>query len=382
MKKIKVGVAGLGFIGPAHVEALRRLPEIEVVAISDFDEAFAKSKAEMLGISKAYGDFQQLLSDPEIDCVHICTPNHLHFPMAKAALQAGKHVVCEKPLSNTAAEAEELVQLAKKSGLVHAIHFNIRYYPLVRQMKMMREKGELGRIYSIIGTYLQDWLFLETDYNWRLEPDKSGESRAIADIGSHLMDLIEYITGEEISAVMADFSTVHKNRKKPTKPIETYSGKLLQPEDYDNVPINTEDYATVMLKYKNGGKGVVTVSQVSAGRKNRINLEISGSNESVSWCSETPNELWIGKRDKANEVLLKDPSLVHRESGALISFPGGHNEGFPDTSKQLFKEVYQAIRSGKQPENPLYPSFPDGLRELVLCEKIIESNKKQAWVQV
>jgi predicted dehydrogenase len=371
-KKIKVGVAGLGFIGPAHIEALRRLPDVEVVAINDFSDDYARAKAQSLGIGKSYGDFNAMLADPEIECVHICTPNFLHYPMAKSALQAGKHVVCEKPLSNTAAEARELVDLAEKSGLVNALHFNIRYYPLVRQMKVMREKGELGRVHSIIGTYLQDWLFYETDYNWRLEPDKSGESRAIADIGSHLMDLIEYISGLHITAVMADFATIHPNRKKPTKPIETYSGKLLQPEDYQEVPINTEDYATVMLK----------LSQVSAGRKNRINLEISGSKETLSWCSESPNNLWIGKRDTANELLMRDPALVHRESAGLISFPGGHNEGFPDTSKQLFKEVYQAVRAGKQPANPTYPTFADGLRELILCEKIIESNRKQAWIQV
>lgn len=382
MKKIKVGVAGLGFIGPAHVEALRRLPDVEVVAISDFDEALAKSKAESLGIDKSYGDFDQLLNDPEVEVVHICTPNFLHYPMAKAALQAGKHVICEKPLSNTAEEAKELVELAEKSGLVHAVHFNIRYYPLIRHMRMMREKGELGKIYSIIGSYLQDWLFLETDYNWRLEPDKSGESRAIADIGSHLMDLIEYISGERITAVMADFATIHKNRKKPNKPMETYSGKIMQPEDYDQVSINTEDYATVMLKFGNGNKGVITVSQVAAGRKNRINLEISGSNQTVAWCSETPNEIWIGNRNKANESLIRDPSLVHREAATLITYPGGHNEGFGDTSKQLFKEVYKAIKEGKQPDIPLYPAFSDGLRELILAERIIESNKKQAWVQV
>jgi predicted dehydrogenase len=382
MKKIKVGVAGLGFIGPAHIEALRRLPDVEVVAINEYGDELARSKAESLGIEKAYGDFKALLADPEIECVHICTPNFLHYPMAKAALEAGKHVVCEKPLANKVAEAEELVELAAKTGLVNAVHFNIRYYPLVRQMKVMREKGELGRIHSIIGTYLQDWLFYETDYNWRLEPDKSGESRAIADIGSHLMDLIEYISGLKITDVMADFATIHPKRKKPTKPIETYSGMMLKPEDYEEVPISTEDYATVMMKFDDGSRGVVTVSQVSAGRKNRINLEISGSKETVSWCSESPNEIWIGKRDGANQVLMRDPSLVHREALSLITFPGGHNEGFPDTSKQLFKEVYQAVRAGKQPEKPAYPTFADGLRELLLCERIIESSRKQAWVKV
>ncbi|RDC62960.1 Gfo/Idh/MocA family protein [Adhaeribacter pallidiroseus] len=382
MKKIKVGVAGLGFIGPAHIEALRRQPDIEVIAINDFSEEYARSKADSLGIAKSYGNFDSMLADPDIEVVHICTPNFLHYPMAKAALLAGKHVVCEKPLANTVAEAQELVELAAQTGLVNAIHFNLRYYPLIRHMRTMRVKGELGNVHSVIGSYLQDWLFYATDYNWRLEPDKSGESRAIADIGSHLIDLIEYITGLEITAVMADFATVHPNRKKPTKPIETYSGKMLQPEDYQEVPITTEDYATVMIRFSDGSKGVVTVSQVSAGRKNRLSLEISGSNQTVSWVSESPNNLWIGKRDSANEMLMRDPALVHKESAALISFPGGHNEGFPDTSKQLFKEVYAAVREGKQPTEPSYPTFADGLRELVLCDKIIESNKKQTWVQV
>jgi predicted dehydrogenase len=249
-------------------------------------------------------------------------------------------------------------------------------------MKVMREKGELGELYSIIGSYLQDWLFHQTDYNWRLEPDKSGDSRAIADIGSHLMDLIEYISGNKIMQVMADFNTVHKTRKKPLKAIETYSGKMLQPEDYQEVPITTEDFASVLLRFDNGAKGVVSVSQVSAGRKNRVDLEFSGSKETFHWCSESPNNLWIGQRDSANQQLMRDPSLFHREASSVISFPGGHNEGFPDTSKQMFKEVYAAVRAGKQPEKPTFPTFADGLRELLICEKIIESHRKQAWVTV
>jgi predicted dehydrogenase len=380
MKKIRVGVAGTGFIGPVHVECLKRVPGIEVVAINDV--ASAREKAESMGIERYYTDFNEMIAEKDIDCVHICTPNFLHYPMAKDALHAGKHVVCEKPLSNTVEEAQELTEIAKASGLVHAIHFNLRYYPLVRQMKTMREKGELGDIYSVIGTYLQDWLYYDTDYNWRLEPDKSGNSRAIADIGSHLMDMIEYISGEQIVAVMADFNTIHKNRKKPLKPIETYSGKILKPEDYGEVPINTEDYATVILKLSNGNRGVVTVSQVAAGRKNRLNIEVSGSKKAVAWCSETPDHIWIGNRDVANQALMRDPSLVYPESAALISYPGGHIEGFADTSKQLFKEVYDAVRQGKQPENPLYPTFEDGLREQVICDKIIESSKKESWVQL
>jgi predicted dehydrogenase len=380
MKTIKVGVAGLGFIGPAHIEALRRIPGIEVVAISENNEELAKTKAEQLGIPKYFGSFIELLNK-DIDCVHICTPNFLHFEMAKAALLAGKHVVCEKPLATTIAEGEELLALANEKGLIHAVHFNIRYYPLVRQMKVMREKGELGEIYSIIGSYLQDWLFYSTDYNWRLEPDLSGKSKAVADIGSHLMDLLEYISGLKITEVIADFKTIHPKRKKPLKPVETFTGKMLQPGDYEDVSISTEDYATVMLRFDNGNRGVVTVSQVSAGRKNRLSLEISGSKQTFAWNSESPNEMWIGLRDAANQVLMRDPSLLDKESAALISFPGGHNEGFPDTSKQMFKEVYENIRKGTM-EGAKFPTFADGLRELILCESILESNEKQCWVKV
>jgi len=381
MKRIKVAVVGTGFIGPAHVEALRRLPNIEVAALCEATIELAKEKAAGLGIDRAY-TFDELLQQQDIESIHICTPNFLHFSQAKAALLAGKHVVCEKPLATKIEEAEELVKIAKESGLVNAIHFNLRYYPLVRQMRVMREKGDLGEIYSVLGSYLQDWLFFQTDYNWRLEPDKSGESRAIADIGSHLLDVIEYVTGLEITEVMADFSTVHKKRLKPLKRIETYSTNTLSAADYEEVPINTEDHANVLLRFSNGNKGSVTVSQVAAGRKNRLNVEIGGSKSNIEWNSERPNEIWVGKRDGANQVLMKDPSLFYSEAVSLISFPGGHNEGFPDTSKQLFKEVYAAVEAGKQPANPTFPTFADGLRELVICERIIESHKKQAWVKV
>jgi predicted dehydrogenase len=381
MEKVNVAVVGTGFIGPAHIEALRRLPHIEVVGLCEATLELAQQKADILGIPKAY-TFEEMLKDETVKVVHICTPNFLHFPQAKAALLAGKHVICEKPLATKIEEAEELVALAKEKGLVNAIHFNLRYYPMVRQMKTMRESGELGEIYSVLGSYLQDWLFLQTDYNWRLEPDKSGDSRAIADIGSHLLDITEYVTGLKITEVMADFSTVHKTRLKPLKPIETYSGGLLQESDYQEVEINTEDHATVMLRFDNGNKGSVTVSQVAAGRKNRLNIEIAGSKSNFEWCSEKPNEMWIGKRETANQQLMRDPGLFTKEAAALISFPGGHNEGFPDTSKQLFKEVYAAIREGKQPENPTFPTFADGLRELIICERIIESHRKQAWVKI
>jgi predicted dehydrogenase len=386
MQKIPVGVVGTGFIGPAHIEALRRLPNVEVVALCEVSQELAEAKAAQLGIPRAY-TFDELLKQDDIKAIHICTPNFLHYSQSKAALLAGKHVICEKPLAKDLAEAEELVALAKETGLVNAVHFNLRYYPLVRQMKVMREKGELGEVYSIIGSYLQDWLFYDTDYNWRLEPDKSGDSRAIADIGSHLMDILEYVTGVKTTAVMADFNTIHKTRKKPLKPVETYSGKMLQPEDYADVAINTEDHANVLLRFDNGNRGVITVSQVSAGRKNQLKIEISGSKKTFAFDSESPNQLWLGNRDGYNQTMTDDPSLVHAETRSVISFPGGHNEGFPDTSKQMFKEVYAAIEAGAQPnvgppENPTYPTFADGYRELLICERILESSRKQSWVEV
>jgi len=381
MERIKVGVIGTGFIGPAHIEALRRLGNVDVIALAEGSPELAKSKAEALGIEKCYGDYKQLLKDKQIQSVHICSPNYLHYEMAKAALQAGKHVICEKPLAVSAAQAQELVELADKTGLVNAVNFNIRYYPLMRHVRTMVQKKDVGEIFAVQGSYLQDWLFHPTDYNWRLEPEQSGRSRAIADIGSHWMDLMEHVTGLQIQEVCADFATFHKVRKKPLKPVETYAGKVLKPEDYQDVPINTEDYATVLFGFDNGGRGVMTVNQVAAGRKNRLYFEIDGSKQAVAWESEIPNQIWIGKRDGNNEILMRDPSLVYPEAAKLIDYPGGHNEGFPDTFKQLCRDVYGYI-AGQGSAAPTFPTFKDGLRELVLCEKIMESNEKKAWVKV
>ncbi|PZX56915.1 putative dehydrogenase [Algoriphagus ratkowskyi] len=378
---IKAAIVGTGFIGPAHLEALRRIPNVLVTGLVEVNQQVADAKAVELGIPNAY-TFDNMLKDEEIDVVHICTPNFLHFPQAKACLLAGKHVVCEKPLSMTVEEAEELVNLAKEKGLVNAVHFNLRYYPMVRQMKVMREKGELGEVYSVMGSYLQDWLIHKTDYSWRLDPKQSGGSRVVADIGSHLLDMTEYVTGLKVTAVMADFSIVHPTRLKPLKAVESFSGKTLDPSDYEEYEVTSEDYATIMLRFDNGRIGSIVVSQVNAGRKNRLNIEISGSKANFEFNAEKPNELWIGHRDSANSILMKDPALVDEGARSLVSFPGGHQEGFPDTSKQLFKEVYAAVREGKQPEKPTYPTFADGWRELIIGDAIVESNANEAWVKI
>jgi len=384
MNKIKAGIIGTGFIGPLHIEALRRLGYVEIVALSDINAEVAQQKAKLLSINRAYGDYHDLLKNSEIKVVHICTPNNLHYTMSKEALEAGKHVICEKPLSMNSSEAEDLIKIARQKNLVNAVHFNIRFYPLIHQAKAMVEKGDLGTILAVNGSYQQDWLFYETDYNWRLEPEFSGNSRAVADIGSHWLDLIEFITKIKINQVCADFAIFHPVRKKPlnSKSVETYAGKILSPKDYTDVTINTEDYASILLRFDNGAHGSLTVNQVAAGRKNRVYFEIYGSRKAISWNSETPNELWVGRRDGNNEIIMKDPSLVYDYSREIISFPGGHNEGFPDTSKQMFAKVYKYI-AGKgylNGEVPEFPTFEAGYRELVLCENIFKSSKENRWV--
>ncbi|HUX22449.1 MAG TPA: Gfo/Idh/MocA family oxidoreductase, partial [Spirochaetia bacterium] len=327
----KAGVIGKGFIGPAHAEALARLGNVKVVAIAGSDEVASKAKAASLGIARGYGDWRRLVHDEEVQVVHVCSPNDLHFDMAKEALEAGKHVVCEKPLTVSIQQAEQLVELAEKKKLVNTVHFNIRYYPLMQHLHEIVAKGELGSIFSVHGSYLQDWLYYPTDYNWRLEQTQSGSSRAVADIGSHWLDLVEFVSGSRIEEVLADFQTFHTTRKKPRGPVETFAGKMRKPEDYSDIKIESEDYASVLLRFAGGARGVMTVSQVSAGRKNRLSFELDGSKRSAFWDSETPNQMWIGRRDGNNEIVMKDPSLLDPTAARTADYPGGHNEGFPDS---------------------------------------------------
>jgi predicted dehydrogenase len=376
-----VGIAGTGFIGPAHLEALRR-NHINVIGLAESSAELAKEKASQLGIPKGYSSYEAMLDDPAIDVVHLATPNYLHHPHAKAALLAGKHVICEKPLAMNSQQSGELVKLAKETGKVNAVNFNIRFYPLAQQARHMVRSGELGDLFILQGSYLQDWLLFPTDWNWRLEPDLGGTLRAVGDIGSHWLDLLTFITGLKVKEVYADFKTFHPVRKKPTRPLETYTGKILTPEDYIDQPIKTEDYATILLHYENGVHGVLTVSQVSPGRKNRLFYEINGSQSSLSWDSERPNELWVGHRTQPNQILMKDPSLLAADVREVASYPGGHNEGFPDTFKQLHRKVYAYIRAGDFNQKPDFPTFEDGHYEMLLCEAIERSAKAQKWVSV
>ena len=378
---INVAVVGTGFIGPAHIEALSR-NGIHVTGLVESTYELAKTKSLELGIPKAYESYEAMLADPLIDVVHLAVPNHLHYPYSRAALLAGKHVVCEKPLAMNSIESAELVRLAKEKNLVNAVNFNIRMYPLVQQARSMVQSGEIGDIFIIQGSYLQDWLLLPTDWNWRLEPELGGTLRAVGDIGSHWLDLMTFITGLKIEEVFADFKTFHQTRKKPTKPVETFSGKLLTPEDYIDQPIFTEDYATIMLHFENGVHGVLTVAQVCSGRKNRLFFEINGSKSSIAWNGERPNEMWIGNRDMANQVLIKDPSLLSPQARETVSYPGGHAEGFPDTFKQLQKKIYDYIIAGDFTKTPDFPTFEDGHYEMLLNEAIETSAREKVWVKI
>src|SRR5215813_3345364 len=308
MKRLKTAVFGTGFVGRVHLEAIARLGFVQVHAIGEADAEKGRRLAQEFGAESLETDWRKILETKDLDAVHICTPNSLHFPMAKAALEAGKHVVCEKPLATSIDEAKQLVDLAAKTGLRNCTNHNLRYYPMVQHMRRMRESGELGEILVVQGTYSQDWLLYDTDWNWRIDSKENGPSRCMADIGSHWCDMIEHITGLRISAVCADLQTFHKTRKRPKGPIETFAGKTLKPEDYEEVPIDTEDFGAVVLRLGDRARGAFTASQVAAGCKNKLHWEIYGTKAGVSWSQERPDELWIGQRNSPNHIIIKDPS--------------------------------------------------------------------------
>jgi len=385
MKRIRTAVIGTGFIGPAHLEALQRIGGIQVVALASIEKEKARTLGTRFAIPKVYEKWEDVIADGDVEVIHNCTPNHLHFVINKAALGAGKHVISEKPLTMTSKESAELVSLAAKKGVVNAINFNYRFYPLIQHARAMMAKGELGKVYLVHGHYLQDWLYYDTDYNWRLETKMSGASRAIADIGSHWCDLAQFVTGLKITSVFADLMTVHPKRKRPRGAIETFKGKeMALSGDLEDIPIRTEDTGIVMLRFANGARGVVTVSQVSAGRKNCEQIEIDGSKAAVAWNQEEPNQLWVGHRERPNEVIIKDPSLLHQEARKYAHYPGGHPEGYPDGPMNLFMNVYDFIREGKDPRKsiPDFPTFADGHWENKIVDAVLKSDGTRKWVEV
>jgi predicted dehydrogenase len=350
-------VVGTGFVAAIHVDALRRLG-VDVLGVA----GSTPERASEARLGNVYGSLDALLADDRVDVVHVTTPNHLHHPQVKRTLAAGKHVVCEKPLALTSAESRELLELAEAAGVVHCTNFMARFYPLAQQARALVRDDALGEIWNVHGSYLQDWLLRPTDWNWRLEPERGGELRAVGDIGSHWLDLVQFVTGRRIVEVLADLQTVLPVRRRPVGSVQTFAEAETEGED---VAIQTEDLAHVLLRFEDGASGSLVVSQVSAGRKNMLAFE-----------------LWLGHRGRANELLLRDPSLLEPAAQETTALPGGHAEGFADTFRELYRRVYRAVESRGPPPEPDYPTFADGHRENVLGEAIALSSRERRWIDV
>jgi predicted dehydrogenase len=376
---LRAAVIGAGFVGRAHIEALRRLA-IPIQGVLGSSLARTQEACRSLGIARAYQSMEELASDGSVDVVHVCTPNHLHFPETKSALQAAKHVMCEKPLAMNTQETAALVQLAQKQGRVGAVTYNLRYYPLCQEAHALVKQGAIGVPRIAHGTYLQDWLFYPSDWNWRLDPELGGTMRAVADIGTHWLDLICWITDRNVSELCADLATVIPVRQRPKGPVETF--KKTADTATEPVRMATDDYGSILLHFEGGLRGVLTVSQVSAGRKNRMWFEIDGSEGSLAWDEEQPNVLWIGSRKEANRYLIKDPSLMSPQARGYAAYPAGHAEGYPDTFVQLFKDLYGYIAAGDFKAQRSFPTFETGHYEVKLCELIAVSARERRWVGV
>jgi predicted dehydrogenase len=377
-----MGLVGAGFVGPHHVDAVRRLGFVDIVAVAGSNDASGQAKAEALGARRGYGSYQALIDDPEVQVVHNATPNHLHYAVTSAALKKGKHVVSDKPLAMTAAESKLLVDEAARAGVVTAVTFNYRGNPLVQQARDAVARGEIGTPHFVHGHYLQDWLLKDTDYSWRLDASTGGASSALGDIGSHWCDLAQHITGLRITQVLGDITTVIPKRKKPRGSREAFQAGGTG--DVDVVDITVEDLASVLVRFDNGAKGTFSAGQVCGGHKNDLVLEVCGSTASLAWRQEHQNELWFGHRDQANQILQKDPSLLGDAARGYARLPGGHQEAWADAFCNLMRDIYGCIAAG-QPSSALPPAvatFEDGYRANRIVEAILESARQGSWVAV
>jgi predicted dehydrogenase len=376
---IGAAVIGTGFIGTVHVEALRRIG-VQVRGVLGSTPERGAARAEALGVPRAYDSLEALLDDPGVEVVHVTSPNDLHVAQSLAILAAGRHVVCEKPLALSAGESAQLVAAAAATGLVNAVNFNIRHYPLNQDARDMVADGRVGDVRLVTGRYFQDWLLLPSDWNWRLRPDRGGALRAVGDIGSHWLDLMMFVTGQRIVAVMAELATFIREREEPTGPVETFSTD--RSAETVTRAIETEDAATILLRFENGARGSVNVSQISAGRKNSLQWEIDGSAGALAWDSESPDQIWLGHRERANEILFKNPALMGARGQAAAALPAGHVEGFADTFAALFRAIHADVARGRPSERPTYPTFADGHDEMLVNDAIAESARTGQWVDV
>jgi len=378
LRDIGAAVIGTGFIGTVHIQALRRLG-VNVVGVLGSSAARAATRAGDLGVGQSYASLDELLRDAQVKVVHVTSPNHAHFEQVKQILAAGRHVVCEKPLAMTSEQSAEMVKLAEASGLVAAVCYNTRFYPLSQQARGMLQAGELGDIRFVTGHYHQDWLAKPTDWNWRLETDEGGTLRSVGDIGTHWLDLTSFITGLKVTAVNAELTTFIKERQKPKGPVETFTQSQGATETRK---IETDDAATIMLRYDNGARGVMSTSQINVGRKNSLQWDMAGSKASAAWDSEMPDHLWIGHRDAPNQILQRAGSPMNALGTAAASLPGGHVEGFADTFFAFFRAVYADVAEGKRSPTSTYASFEDGHYEMLVCDAVLKSAKSGTWVNV
>lgn len=364
--KIKVGIVGTGLMGSAHTKALR-WNGINVAGILGSTYEKSKLAAASLEIPRAYQTFEEMVADNEIHVIHLTTPNHLHYPHAKAALDAGKHVVCEKPLAMNSIESRELVELGKRHQLVTAVNYNFRMTPMLQKAREICQKGDLGKPRLIHGSYLQDWLLYPTDWNWRLDPALAGQLRTVGDIGSHWLDLASYISGLRIQEVFADFSTFVNKRTRG----QDSSG-------LNEISIDTEDYAAVLIHFENGVQGVMYISQMSPGHKNRLLMEINGSESSIAWNAEESGQLWIGNRDKDNFVLEEQSvSTSSKEVPPVVKKQTSAN-----TFNELYRRIYAYIVQGDYLKKPDFPTFEDGHYGMLVMEAIQKSAQSKTWVTV
>ncbi|KIL46648.1 hypothetical protein KP77_27750 [Jeotgalibacillus alimentarius] len=376
---IRAAVVGTGFSAMAHLEALKRLPGVEAAAIVSRSMEKAEQIATEYRLAYAYSSIDELLENPEIDVIHNCTPNVLHYELNKKILLAGKHVLSEKPLALNSEQSAELLQIAKESGLVHGVCFNYRHYPIVEEARVRIANGEMGRPHLVSGGYLQDWCLYDSDYSWRMDPELNGESRAIADIGSHWCDTLQHLLSSRITRVMADLTILHSSRKKPAvSEGSTFSNESGQA--FTSVDISTEDAGNVLVQFENGVKGMFNVSQVTAGKKNHLHYTISLADGSIEWDQEEPNRLWIGKRSEPNQLLMKDPGLLSETAGSYAHFPGGHQEGWPDCLKNLMHSFYNKIEHpGVQSH---FADFESGHYNMRIVDAILKSAEEERWVEV
>ncbi len=383
MKPVKTGIIGMGFIGASHIEAVRRIGFAELVAVADVNYELAQKKAEQYNIPKCYRAVEELLEDDEIDVVHNCTPNNLHLTINEKIIKSGKHVFSEKPLARNSRESVKMLELLKEyPQTVHGVNFNYRMNPLVQEMKHKIKNGEIGRPRLVHGSYLQDWLLFDTDYNWRIDPEVSGPSRCIADIGSHWMDSVQAVTGAKITEVCADLLTTIPVRKKPKGQVETFSKNINT--DYEEVEITTEDYGAVLFKMDNGVHGVFHVSEVSAGRKCYLNFEINGTSASLYWNQENADRMWMGYRDRHNCEVMRNPLLMDPEAAGYTYLAAGHPEGWNDALKNNLMSFYNFVSEGKKAgTDPCdFATFDEAHYIILLTEAILESSRTKRWVRV